>query len=90
MNEDMKVKLHNRLKECGIGFLLSGAYIILKYFYWPDIFVWIAEIVFVIFCMAIFFIRGYRRGDSITSFKQELKEMNSRGFFVSQFNRLRV
>ena len=52
MNNDMKKKLHNGLKESGIGFLLAVAYIILKYFYWPDIFVWPAEIAFVIFCMA--------------------------------------
>ena len=74
MNKDMKIKLHNGLKESGIGFLLAVAYIILKYFYWPDIFIWLAEIIFVIFCMVLFFIRGYRRGDSITNFKQELQE----------------
>ncbi|MBN1907549.1 MAG: hypothetical protein JW927_20885 [Deltaproteobacteria bacterium] len=30
MNEDIKVKLHNGLKESGIGFLLSGTYIIFR------------------------------------------------------------
>ncbi len=74
MDKDMKIKLHNGLKESSIGFLLAVAYVILKYFYWPNIFIWLAEIIFVIFCMVLFFIRGYRKGGSITNFKQEMQK----------------
>ncbi|NLD35808.1 MAG: hypothetical protein GX654_02980 [Desulfatiglans sp.] len=74
MNDKMKVRLHNGLKESSIGFLLALVYIILKYFYWPDIFIWLAETVFVIFCTVLFFIRGYRKGYSITNFNQEMQK----------------
>ena len=74
MNNKMKIKLHDGLKESGIGFLVAGAYVVLKLFYWPDIFIWSAEIVFVVFCMTLLFIRGFLRGNSITNFKQELQE----------------
>jgi hypothetical protein len=76
----MKNKLFNALVESVIGFLGAGLYIVFKCFDRSYIFVWSKEIVFVGFCMALFFIKGCLWGHSKANFKQKMQEKKDKLF----------